>query len=554
MLRQAEKRFDFFSEYHHGLYEKLMDLLIAKRAKNNKFSFLRAESLIFKLGDERYDGFAQDIFINRDGDLFVGGERKYLEGHQSNDAFVVPARAECSFSSRHLSVNSDKKFTVLNLNCEQPNAAVLAFLLNHLPKKADEQAFLEVPQGYSLLDFTNDEGLNGYVSLYTTQNLVLRKSKIHLYEWRLAVIDAKPIDAEPGAFSAVYMNPKTFRYKDDAVTSTTNLRVYKSLMQNLQKRNFHDYRYATEHMHEAMMKEQALMAKLPYLKASKMYRTSNALQMTYAHFEKCFPGQTLETYVRKRTYIEDEQAPGGLRRIYRNEIIQMQDQSSVITEPTLMIDSLTINERIQLAIALAKAVLKVNKKGFIHADVKPANLMVAVEAGQYSAKLIDVNLSMFECDVVTNVSSIGSPLYMSPESLEDNMFDIKSDVFSLGIVLAECFGATLDHFKDFYQVMDALESSYQFENLFRGVDDVTPEQKEKIAALLQSMVAPLPENRPSLAAVAAQFAVIASMQAPKEEAKVDVTLENNTDSDQVLFEPLLVEPEKTSVSCRCSLL
>ena len=69
----------------------------------------------------------------------------------------------------------------------------------------------------------------------------------------------------------------------------------------------------------------------------------------------------------------------------------------------------------------------------MHRDIKPANVFIT---GSGVMKLGDMGLGrQLSQESVAAFSKVGTPLYMSPELLKGDGYDMKSDIWSLGCVL-----------------------------------------------------------------------------------------------------------------------
>ena len=81
---------------------------------------------------------------------------------------------------------------------------------------------------------------------------------------------------------------------------------------------------------------------------------------------------------------------------------------------------------------LAAAIARAHRAKVIHGDIKPANILITKE-GQ--VKLGDFGIARFATQVSNSGVLMGTPAYLSPEQIQGNTQDTRSDLFSLGIIL-----------------------------------------------------------------------------------------------------------------------
>jgi eukaryotic-like serine/threonine-protein kinase len=111
--------------------------------------------------------------------------------------------------------------------------------------------------------------------------------------------------------------------------------------------------------------------------------------------------------------------------------------------------ALPAEEIVRYAIEISDALAVAHAKGIVHRDIKPANIfLVKMPNGKSQAKVLDFGLAKIglehrggwesrRLDLTTAGATVGTLSYMSPEQARGESLDIRSDLFSLGIVLYE---------------------------------------------------------------------------------------------------------------------
>ena len=151
---------------------------------------------------------------------------------------------------------------------------------------------------------------------------------------------------------------------------------------------------------------------------------------------------------------------------------------------------LETGEALAIASQAAAALGAAHETGMVHRDIKPSNIMVIRKAdGSLSVRVIDFGLAAAAGGETQGFE--GTPLYASPEQLDQGAVDARSDVYSLGVAL---YFALAGHPP--YQGTTSQIASRQIMEPFpaAGLHGKPPEVINLVARMLDADPAGRPQN------------------------------------------------------------
>jgi serine/threonine protein kinase/formylglycine-generating enzyme required for sulfatase activity len=131
-----------------------------------------------------------------------------------------------------------------------------------------------------------------------------------------------------------------------------------------------------------------------------------------------------------------------------------------------------------LVATVAEALHHAHRKGVVHRDIKPGNILLDSSGNPYVA---DFGLALREEDFGKGATCLGTPAYMSPEQArgEGHRVDGRSDIFSLSVVFYELLtgrrpfrGETQESLREQIATVEARPP--------RQVDDAIPRELERV--------------------------------------------------------------------------
>jgi serine/threonine protein kinase len=145
--------------------------------------------------------------------------------------------------------------------------------------------------------------------------------------------------------------------------------------------------------------------------------------------------------------------------------------------------------RISILTQVADALDYVHKKGFVHRDICPRNVMVDREG---VVKLIDFGLTVPSTPEFCKPGNrTGTPEYLAPEVIKRAPTDVRVDLFALGVTAYEMFTSHLpwDKAESMQTLLNHMNSPG------RDPHDFRPDLDKRVAAVLTKSVAREPKER-----------------------------------------------------------
>lgn len=186
-----------------------------------------------------------------------------------------------------------------------------------------------------------------------------------------------------------------------------------------------------------------------------------AMGITYKAFDKnlrcdvalkVISDRLLEDSTASGRFLREARSAAKLRHRNVASIFHLGQHGSSYFYAMEFINGETVSERVkregplpclfalEIAQQVASALIAAEAQHLVHRDIKPSNLMLVMEGdGETIVKVIDFGLAksiLIQSSAgLTSAGFVGTPYFASPEQLDRQAEDIRSDIYSLGVTL-----------------------------------------------------------------------------------------------------------------------
>lgn len=163
---------------------------------------------------------------------------------------------------------------------------------------------------------------------------------------------------------------------------------------------------------------------------------------------------------------------------------------------------LTVNETLRLGAALADAIAYAHRHGVAHGAIKPSNVLLDAADQPYLSDFAPA-AALSSTQITSSGPVLGTCCYLSPEQVRGQPVGAPADVYSLGLMLAEC----LTGHREYFSTADHYAVARRHRPL-----PIPPQLPTAVGTLLRVMTEDEPTARPSATNVAGDLRAMTGEQ------------------------------------------
>ena len=171
----------------------------------------------------------------------------------------------------------------------------------------------------------------------------------------------------------------------------------------------------------------------------------------------------------------------------------------------------------EVLLPVLEVLAEAHDAGLIHRDVKPGNVFLHRARGREVVKVLDFGIAKLMGETATSQQLtrdgllVGTPTYMAPERLNDQDYDGRSDVYSVGVMLYLMLTGRLPYVAERGDLM-ALVVQHMKQPV-PSVREHAPGVSGEVEAVVTRALAKRPEERPDARGLARQLSAAVGLPA-----------------------------------------
>lgn len=170
---------------------------------------------------------------------------------------------------------------------------------------------------------------------------------------------------------------------------------------------------------------------------------------------KFLPGNLLASEQDKARFVQEAKSASPLNHPNVATVYEIDEADGQMFISMEFVDGATLREKmgsvsmkqaVDIGVQIADGLAAAHEKGVVHRDIKPENIMIRKDG---ICQIMDFGLAKLRgtrskiSRLTKEGSTIGTAGYMSPEQVQGQDVDHRSDIFSLGVLLYELFTGEL---------------------------------------------------------------------------------------------------------------
>ncbi len=169
--------------------------------------------------------------------------------------------------------------------------------------------------------------------------------------------------------------------------------------------------------------------------------------------------------------------------------------------------AMPVEEVSQIMVRIGSALDVAHAQGIVHRDLKPGNILFDQYGEAYLSDFGIARLNQAQATLTGSKAALGTPGYMSPEQIQGERVDARSDIYALGVIIFEMLTGE----RPFAAESPAMVLVKQMTEPVPHIREVKPDLPPSYDDVVARTLAKEPEDRPATAGEVASLLAAAAL-------------------------------------------